>query len=213
MIGLRGRRRVRTPDVKLPRVDLSDVHLPELKVPRVDVSDVRVPDVKLPDIRLPDVRLPDVHLPSVRLPEVRPPERLRDLELVGQYPFIRKRRRHPLVTALLFALGAGIGLLIGVIAAALLAPAAGEDTRRRLKAMLPGGGASSDPEATSVLPASASGAVSSVRSNAQGGLQALKERFRLATEEARRARERRDRELRDALHEAQRTGHVPESIG
>jgi hypothetical protein len=144
-----GRRKVRLPEVQLPEVRLSDVRVP---VPEVRLHDVQLPDLRLPEVRLPEVQLP--HVPEVRLPEVQLPHmpavrlpsvdvagwRTPELDVGGQPPYLRRRGTSPLWTGLKFALGLSLGLAVGCLIAALLAPSAGDDTRRMLGRRLRGGG-------------------------------------------------------------------------
>jgi gas vesicle protein len=100
-------------------------------------------------------------------------------------------RPHPLVQALKFTLGLGAGLIVGSMIAVLLAPAAGEDTRRRLLELVQGEG-------------------DAVSANESGGLVGLlkspRARIQLAIEEARKEREARERELLAEFQAAKRTG-------
>ena len=109
----------------------------------------------------------------------------------------RRHRANPIVPALKFVIGAAIGLVLGCLMAALLVPAAGEDTRRKLRTMLP-----IDPrdiETKAISPDGALDLLGSVRS-----------RFQSAVDEARQARQQRERELRARLQQAQRTGRLPD---
>ena len=94
--------------------------------------------------------------------------------------FRRRRRPNPIVQALKFVGGVGLGLIVGCLAAALLAPAAGEDTRRRLRELSAG----------------------ELISNPKG-------RWQLALEEARKARDAKEQELLADLQTAKRTGSNP----
>jgi hypothetical protein len=90
-------------------------------------------------------------------------------------------------SALKLTLGVGTGLAVGCLIAALLAPAAGEDTRRELRALFSGEGA---------------GAPRPI-------LERIKTRFAQAVEAARRAQSARESQLRDEFATAKRTGSAP----
>lgn len=227
--------RPRLPEVRLPTVRTPEVRLPHVRTPEVQIPAARLPDVPWPDVRLPayeglsmpdlaalraampsraDVRLPSIHLPEVdftRIPgtSIRPS----DYELIGRPPFVR-RRTHPVLRAVKFVLGIGVGLAFGVIVAALLAPAPGDETRRRLRDMLPGTSNEADgaESVTAALPATG---VAPARGPSEPEpsdlLGRLKWRVKLASEEAARERDIRRQQLIDRFHTAQRTGSVPET--
>jgi gas vesicle protein len=141
----------------------------------------------------------------------------RSRALSTQPPFVRRRRANPIVQALKFVVGVGAGLVVGCLLAALLAPRAGEDTRRKLRELLQGGDGEASPESGGTA---ASGAASSTRPIAGGAVETIREgvagllanpkaRFQVALEEARREREVRERELRAEFEVAKRTGNSP----
>src|SRR5262245_50398942 len=122
-----GRRKVRLPElaqVQMP--ELLEVRLPDVRLP--------VPEVRLAEVQLPSV--PELRLPSVELGGLRTPA----LEIGGRAPFVHRRRSNPLWVGLKFALGLSLGLAVGCLVAALLAPSAGDETRRMLRQRVPGGG-------------------------------------------------------------------------
>jgi len=232
------RRRVRLPeltDVKLPElpeVRLRDVRLPEVRLPdvRVPVPEVRLPDVQLPeirlrDVRLPEVRLPEVHLPDVRLPEVPLPQvpevrvpslalaglRTPELDIGGAAPFVRRRRSSPLWTGLKFLVGLSLGLAVGCLIAAMLAPAAGEDTRQMLSQRVRGRGQPRLPDEA----VTSSGAVTRgrrVSSAANVGLlDDLRARFEAAKAALEQERRARESELWARFRRALQTGRASEA--
>lgn len=146
--------------------------------------------LQLPEVSLPNrIDLPDVSLPrQIELPRLSVPRRV-DVPV----PEIRRdRRASPIVVVLKFALGLSLGLFVGVLAAALLAPAAGEDTRNKLESLLPRRGPGGSGAGASGSP-----------------LDTLKARFRRAIEEAKQTRATRERELMAEFEVAKRTGSAP----
>lgn len=87
-----------------------------------------------------------------------------------------------------FVLGVGAGLTVGAIVAAMLAPAAGEETRRKARELIERG-----PEALG------DDGLAGLIADPQG-------RLRVALDEARRARQERERELTVELAIAKQTG-------
>jgi hypothetical protein len=140
---------------------------------------VQLPDVRLPDVRLPDVRLPEFDVPSMQVAGIRTPE----LEIRGLN--VRRKRASPIWLGLKFVAGVGLGLMFGCVIAALLAPAAGEDTRNNLRGLVPKPG------------------------EGQPKLPAAKGRFQLALDEAKKQRDLKERELTAEFATAKRTGTAP----
>jgi hypothetical protein len=132
-------------------------------------------------IELPDV---NVSVPSLQVGSIRTPE----LEVRGLT--VRRKRANPFWLGLKFVAGVGFGLLVGCVAAALLAPAAGEDTRSNIRGLLPKPGEGG-------------------RGNGQPALPAVKGRFQLALDEAKKQREIKERELTAEFATAKRTGTAP----
>lgn len=207
-------RKVKMPEVSVPDVRLRDVKLPDVRIPEVRLPEMHLPEVRLPDVRLPDVHLPEVHIPSrvdipelhvpslsvgggrlagFNVPELRTPDlRTPELEILARNGLmIRRKRANPIWTGLKFVAGAGLGLAVGCLLAALLAPAAGEDTRNKLMGMLPSGGSG--------------GAEPKPSSNSTES----KGRIQTALEAARRQRELKERELMAEFETAKRTGTAP----
>ncbi|HZQ99725.1 MAG TPA: hypothetical protein VFC93_13020 [Chloroflexota bacterium] len=168
MLRLRARRRqVELPEVSLPR----RIELPELSLPRrIELPRVSVPrQIALPELSVP--RRVDVPVPEIR----------------------RGQRTSPVVVGLKFVVGLSFGLFMGALVAALLAPAAGEDTRNKLKSMVPRRASGGRYDA------------------ATGGglLDTVKARFRRAIEEAKQTRAAREQELMAEYEVAKRTGSAP----
>lgn len=110
----------------------------------------------------------------------------------------------PILYVFKFILGVGIGLALGCLAGALLAPAAGEDTRRRLRATVSGEG---EANSTGAAPGPIGGGTVS---RAIGGLVGLltnpRARIQLAMDEAREERAVSERSMRAAFETARQTG-------
>lgn len=207
MFGRRKRARatLQIPSVEIPSLELGGGRLPTIRTPELRTPEIELPRVEIPSVDLGGLRLPHIETPSIQTPRF-------DFELLGQPPFVRTRRRtNPILRALLFLIGLGLGLVVGALIAALLAPATGEDTRRQLAGLVGGGaagdGASGGGEAgRSGLPI----ATGAVREGVAGLLSNPKGRFQLALEEARRERESKERELRAEFETAKRTGQSPD---
>lgn len=180
-----GRTRARMPEVSVPAG-----RLPHVKVPSVKLPELRLPEVSLPQVQIPSrVDIPSLHVAGLRTP---------DLEILARNGLrIRRRRANPLWLGLKFLVGALLGVAVGCVVAALLAPAAGEDTRNRLTGMLPKPG-ETEPETreTRVLPALGA------NGNPKG-------RLRLAVDAFKRQRELKERELMAEFERAKRTGEAP----
>jgi hypothetical protein len=150
---------------------------------RVDIPELHVPSVQFAGYRTPDLRTPELEV------------------LLRDGLKVRRKRSNPIWLALKFVLGTGLGLGVGCLIAALLAPSAGEDTRSKIKGMLPFGGA--EP-----VPADAQ-AARPQRSPDQPASGGIKARFQLALDEAKKRRELRERELTAEFATAKRTGTAP----
>src|SRR5881628_1466127 len=110
---------IRTPELRTPEVELSRVEIPRIEIPSVQLPRVEIPRVEVPSVSLGGLRLPQIETPTIQTPRL-------DFELMAQPPFVRRRRRSPILRALMFVLGVGLGLAVGGLIAALLAPATGE---------------------------------------------------------------------------------------
>lgn len=208
-------RKVRMPEVKVPELHLRDVKLPDVRLPDVRLPEVRLPEVRVPDLHLPEVRLPQVslpsrvdipefHLPSVQFAGYRTPDlRTPELEVLLRDGLkVRRKRSNPIWLAFKFVLGAGLGLGVGCLIAALLAPSAGEDTRNKIKGMLPtgGGGEAVPADAQTTRP---------LRGPDQPTTGGIKGRFQRAMDEAKKQRDLKERELTAEFATAKRTGTAP----
>ena len=200
-------RKVKMPEVTVPEVRLRDVKIPDVRLPDVRLPEVRLPDVRLPEVHLPSrIDIPELHVPSLsvgggrvagfNLPEIRTPDlRTPELEILARNGLVvRRKRANPIWLGLKFIAGAGLGVAVGCLIAALLAPAAGEDTRNKLVGMLPTGG-SVDAEPKGLPAGDSSGAP-------QG-------RIQVALDAARRQRDLKERELMAEFETAKRTGTAP----
>jgi hypothetical protein len=215
-------RKARIPETKVPetRFRMPELHLPEVRVPEVHLRDVKLPDVKLPDVKIPELHLPEVkipqvslpsrvdipefHVPSVHLAGFRTPDlHTPELELrLRDGLRVRRKRSNPIWLAFKFVLGAGLGLGVGCLIAALLAPSAGEDTRNKLRGMLPTGGGAE--------PAPSDGeAIRPLRGPDEPAAGGIKGRFQRALDEAKKQRELKERELTAEFATAKRTGTAP----
>jgi gas vesicle protein len=192
---------IRTPELRTPEVELPRVEIPRVEIPRVEIPRIEVPRIEVPSVALGGLRLPQIETPTIQTPRL-------DFELMAQPPFVRRRRTSPILRALMFVVGIGLGLAVGGLIAALLAPATGEETRRRLRELVGGlapAGGSRGGDETSTLPA----ATGAVRDGVAGLISNPKGRFQVALEEARKEREAKERELRAEFETAKRTGEKP----
>ena len=172
------------------------------RLPAVQIRSIEIPSVEIGGGRLPHIRTPELHTPELTIPQI---------DLSSAAPFVRVRRKNPLVQALKFVVGAGVGLAVGVVVAAMLTPYAGDDTRRKLRDLAKSGsksliGGDGDHGETQSFPIG----TGEVREGIAGLLSNPNGRFQLAKEEAQKARQAKERELQAEFQTAKRTGSAPD---
>lgn len=197
---------VQVPSFEIPSVDLGGGRLPHIRTPAIHTPELRTPEIEIPSVDLGGGRLPHIRTPEIRTPHFTIPQ----IELSTRPPFVQPRRRNPIVQTLKFVLGAGVGLLLGCVAAALLTPNAGDDTRRKLRELVQTGPraliAGGETSATQRFPIG----TGEVRAGAAGLLSNPKGRFQVAKEEAAKARQAKEQQLQAEFEVAQRTGRTPD---
>jgi hypothetical protein len=192
--------------IEIPSVEIGGGRLPHIRTPELHTPEIRTPEIEIPSIDIGGGRLPQIRTPELRTPQLTIPQ----LDLSTAAPFVRVRRKNPVVQVLKFVVGAGLGLAVGVVIAAMLTPYAGEDTRRKLRDLAKGGPkalmSGGDQGATQSFPIG----TGEVQEGIAGLLSNPKGRFELAKEEAQKAREAKERELQAEFQTAKRTGSAPD---
>ena len=142
-----------------------------------------------------------IEVPELEVGPLRTPA----LSIAARPPRVTVRRRgNPVLQLLKFALGLLFGLIVGCVIAALLAPAAGEDTRQRLmdstkRTPTPPG---PDPESAARRDDLMTGGLGGLLKRPQLRLQMALEAFKAE-------RDGKEQELKEAFHKARRSGGVP----